>query len=237
MWCEHCQQDVPGLGCGEAGKYQCPRCGEVVCDRMSHEPPDGRSPGQASASESSAFPAAESVATFSLAEQPLVDTWELDESLRHAERMVCLDGKDELAEPRVRFDPAQPPAAGWHQGEPSRPWISSEGQPLPARRALGFAASLALWLGVAALTCGLILLGWAALAARDELQIVGLPITASGLLVLAAGLALRLEPARPSGAPSKSAGARAAAHDAHGRAASFCAHVPTSTPSRPMSAT
>jgi hypothetical protein len=48
------------------------------------------------------------------------------------------------------------------------------------------------WLGVATLTCGASLLGWAVYSSRAELQTIGLLTATCGLLMLAFGTTLRL---------------------------------------------
>ena len=61
---------------------------------------------------------------------------------------------------------------------------------------MGLLGSLARWLGVAAVTCGGILVGRAEISARLELQTIGLPILFGGILALAMSVILQGERGR-----------------------------------------
>src|SRR3990172_1229032 len=110
MWCIDCRQDVPGLSAKDAGRYECPRCGGVVCDQMEAAlPPVLASIKALDRTEEPASPPA-APQHYDLAEPPLLDTWELDEQLRHAARLLGLHTGDGAAPARLRSDPAQPAA-------------------------------------------------------------------------------------------------------------------------------
>ncbi len=119
MWCTACRQDVPGLVDGLDRRYYCPRCGEVLLsdagiDLSSEELPS-RDPSSASArNERSPETAAPDLPDFEPARpsqpQPARVTslrwdaanWELNEKLRHVERLTSVG--------RRRFD--APAASG-----------------------------------------------------------------------------------------------------------------------------
>jgi hypothetical protein len=60
MWCKHCRQDVPALPSDDKHSLCCPRCGEAI--RVDASTP------------------ADQATTY--------DGWELDEQLRHTERVL-----------------------------------------------------------------------------------------------------------------------------------------------------
>ena len=123
------------------------------------------------------------------------DGWELDEQLRHIDR-VLKAGKAQAGPPGdggvFRFDP---PHAG-----PSGNHVSTT---TPARRrtapnadrgsATGAITWLALSLGTASFVCGGILLGWSMATGRQELWTIGLPVTLVGQVGLLLGLVLQLD--------------------------------------------
>jgi hypothetical protein len=128
---------------------------------------------------------------YDVAEPPLLDTWELDEQLRHAARLLGLNTGDGTALARMRSDSAQPAAPGWHRAEPHRRPRLKRARPDRSQRLLGLLGAAATWLGTAALSCGGILLAWAEISVRPELQTVGLPIAAGGAIGLTLGLVFR----------------------------------------------
>jgi hypothetical protein len=126
----------------------------------------------------------------------LLDTWELDEQLRHTARLLGLNADADAALPRMRSDPAQPAAPGWHRAEPHRtPRLKRARRPR-SQSLLGLIGPVFTWLGTAALSCGGILVAWAEIALRPELQTVGLPIAAGGVMGLALGLVFRSDESR-----------------------------------------
>lgn len=126
-----------------------------------------------------------------------LDDWQLEDDLDNIRNLV---GSFE----RSRVDTAHsgtqtmPPAVLW----PARnglapitlpaplPNIADE-SPRPARGSL--IAWLTLPIGLMALMCGAVLLGWSWATARQELWQLGLPIAIAGQVLLLAGLILQLE--------------------------------------------
>jgi hypothetical protein len=105
------------------------------------------------------------------------DTWELEEQLRHVERILALPGFNAppaAAHGALRFDtPAHPSLR--HR----KPLVS-------------FVAWTFLIAGLAASTCGAVLTGWSVAAQRDELWHIGLPTASAGVLALLIGLVFQL---------------------------------------------
>jgi hypothetical protein len=105
------------------------------------------------------------------------DTWELEEQLRHVERILALPGFNAppaAAHDALRFDmPAHPSLR--HR----KPLVS-------------FVAWTFLIAGLAASTCGAVLTGWSVAAQRDELWHIGLPTASAGVLALLIGLVVQL---------------------------------------------
>lgn len=203
MWCKECQQDVPGVAAAEEGKYACPRCGlelNVSACRASHSGPAKQA--CAGPAESSA-PADEPIVTITPEPPPISDTWELEEQLRHIERVLAvnkLDGKRTAAKGaakgtsrRIRVDAA-------HAERPKRhARVRRKTRPrrhLPREGAtswLPFLTWSLLSLGSMALACGGVLVGWSMATGRDDLWSIGTPIVLVGQLVLLMGFILQLD--------------------------------------------
>jgi len=129
MWCQSCRQDVPGLADGVDGRYACPRCGEVMTtdagidlsveletlqtlrshhvDRTPDAATSAEPPPSAEAEEPPVFerivpPHAEPSRVTSLRWDAA--NWELNEKLRHVERMTSIS--------RRRYDAPPTPIVG-----------------------------------------------------------------------------------------------------------------------------
>jgi len=122
---------------------------------------------------------------------PPLDTWELDQQLRRVSRLLGLYARQGPDARQTRFDPAQPAASGWHRQEQAR--SRSDTGPNPFWRLAGVLSTTFTWLGTTALTCGGVLIAWANLAARHELQIVGWPIAVGGAIAMLVGLVIYLD--------------------------------------------
>lgn len=223
MWCRDCQQDVPGVATSEAGKYACPRCGELLSAETAPAAKPAQ-PGQtpSPAGESPPTPgsrsAAEPIGTCScgkacscgndtqdvifqpiaspVPEPPLADNWEIGEQLRHIERVLRIDksGRQPPAEKEGRR--LRLDAA--HTEHPQRhkpPKGKKSRRKASAGRGswLGALAWTMLSLGSMALACGGVLLAWSAATGRDDLWTLGTPIVLVGQLVLLAGFILQLD--------------------------------------------
>ena len=193
MWCKHCQQDVPGLPKADEDMLGCVRCGTPLEVQFPPAPterttPDPKRPPSASDRE-------RTDAVCPQCETPPHDDWELDEQLRHIERVLThaellseqsRGGVSRLA----RVDQPHDSSFKRHL-RPAEPHSRS-------RRAIkssaGAAATwAALLLGTMAFFCGGILLAWSMFAGRNELWTVGLPIALGGQIALLTGLVMQLD--------------------------------------------
>ncbi|HUY31624.1 MAG TPA: hypothetical protein VMV69_02515 [Pirellulales bacterium] len=119
------------------------------------------------------------------------DTWELDEQLRHVERI--LSGRGFNVPPAAtrderRFDAPRGGAALHAKSE------STPGASLRRRKPLiAFMAWTILAVGLAVFTCGAVLTGWSIVEARGDLWNIGLPAALTGLLGLLIGMVLQLD--------------------------------------------
>jgi hypothetical protein len=171
MWCKRCRQDVPALPSGDQQKLCCPRCGEAIC---------ADTPKTADQS-------------------PQYDGWEIDEQLRHMERVLKtaeVKGREADAAYRreaSRFDRPQTGPTGWHTPS-ARPPGRQRKASSPERGSIFAAFSwLVLSLGTTGFVCGGILLGWSLATGRQELWTIGLPVALVSQIALLVGLVLQLE--------------------------------------------
>lgn len=192
MWCNRCGQDVVGVKSEEAGRYQCPRCKGVVCDRIQAATPVTVASPRGALDCGDSSPISVERQLTDLPEPSPLDTWELDEQLRHVARLLHFKAGGGASPTRARLDPAQPAAPGWHRAGPRRAAKPNHAPPDRKPRWGAILSSASTWLGVTALTCGGSLLGWAEFTLRGELQIIGFVITIGGVLMLALGMTLRL---------------------------------------------
>jgi hypothetical protein len=196
MWCEHCRQNVAGMLSETQDSVRCSRCGTVLPGEVPRQPDDRSEsapplpcPG---IDEGAATPVAHAPGSPPCAALPRssLESWDLDEELRHIERLLRRDG------PRID-NPA------WHT-EPNRTRARARA---PSRQAASdstrwFTAlrSALAWLlicaGLAATVCGVVLLAWWWFGARADLLIPGLACAAGGQFGLLGGLLI--QPAQAS---------------------------------------
>ncbi len=190
MWCKHCQQDVPGLPKATLG---CVRCGTpldaqgtpVASEQMTADP-----------GQSATDPAQEGIdAGRPQCETPPYDDWELDEQLRHIERVLTraesLSGQSRGGAPRLaRVDQPHGTCSKRHLRPPE---LRSRSRRAIDSSAGAAATWVALLLGTMAFFCGGILLAWSMFAGRDELWTVGLPIALGGQIALLTGLVMQID--------------------------------------------
>jgi hypothetical protein len=203
MWCKQCGQDVPGVPSLEAGEFSCPRCDHALAS------PFGRSAADEAGLSRSDGKAAETAGKAAALGSPY-DAWELNEQLQHIGRLLEPGGKREgktaKGEQRVakevtnlRLDAAHAGPSACHIRPPARqlaPRAVSAPASAPVvegRSGLSGLTWAALCLGVMALACGGILLGWSIYTGRQELWKVGTPVALAGQAALLVGLVLQLE--------------------------------------------
>jgi len=187
MWCKQCRQDVPGAAAADQGQLCCPRCGEGLSAQGSVSAPPA---------------AAEDVDREDSPTPPDYDGWELDERLRHVDR-VLKKGKVRdrqtqaaLRQEIARFDLGHGDSPKWHPATEFKPAArrgKAGKESSPSHPVLSVLIWTALSLGTMTLVCGGILLGWSIFAGRPELRAIGTPIVLGGQIALLAGLLLQLD--------------------------------------------
>ncbi len=205
MWCSRCQQDVPAVPGQRANTLCCVRC-QVMLAGAAEEPaiPPPVQSQRACASQPASEPAVpegieplDSLKTQTPVDQLLLpplpqEDWQLEAELRYVERLSAawrdappLQDSFALATGEQRIDPAKHPRG-------SRETPTSEVTTSIKPRFAGLAwASLSL--GVMSFVCGGVLLGWSAIASRQDLWSIGLPLALVGQAGLIVGLVLQLE--------------------------------------------
>ena len=200
MWCRQCQQDVPGKP--DEGKYACPRCGEElslrargpVAPQGTHEPVGSRVAEGTSDATSD-----EPVFTAVTEPPPVYDSWELEEQLRHIERVLALDKPEaKQAAPKdpagwARLDAAHGHGPAWHVPTARKAAAQSRDSERRAGSRLSTLTWSVLSLGSMGLACGGVLMVWSVVAGRDDLWSVGTPIVLVAQLVLLIGFILQLD--------------------------------------------
>jgi hypothetical protein len=191
MWCRHCRQDVPALPSADKQSLCCPRCGRAVCSDL-HSASGTSATADPSEDDSSGADAA------TAGKLPLYDGWELDEQLRHIERVlqsVQAKRRESDAGNRrgaTRFDLAHSAGPDWHV-----PAVRQPGESRTSGRGRGAGSGVLAWLvlalGTAGFVCGGTLLGWSLATGRQELWSVGLLLGLAGQIVLLAGLVLQID--------------------------------------------
>jgi hypothetical protein len=180
MWCKDCRQDVPALPSGDKQKLCCPRCGGSVC-----ADPDKI--------EDSTLPSS-SVRMFSS-----YDGWDLDEQLRHIERVLQTaneaDRDCETLNRREleRFDRAHAGLPDWHHLASKNRAKRKKSSGGKLSFVWGALAWFALLSGTTIFACGGVLLGWSLTSGRQELWTLGLPVALAGQIALLVGLLLQIE--------------------------------------------
>jgi hypothetical protein len=130
------------------------------------------------------------------------DDWELDEQLRHIERVLQtakvrarqIDAAERRAAMRCDASHIGPPA--WHMPLAERQ-RQRRPEATPKQKGHGFLWGMVTWLvlllGTTGLVCGCGLLGWSLLDGRPELWGIGLPVAAIGQVALLVGLVLQID--------------------------------------------
>jgi hypothetical protein len=192
MWCPHCGQDVPGVASNKDGVLCCPHCRDITPPTASAEreeihyrvdPPLGRA----------AEPARPAPRP-----NPHYDSWEMDEDLRHVERLLLSSRPAEPVARRTRPARADRYRVDRAHSEPPirhRPPARKRKKPAKKERhpLLAAVAWIMLSLGTMIFACGGVLLAWSVLDARQELWTIGIPMALAGQIALLAGLVLQLD--------------------------------------------
>ena len=191
MWCKLCQQDVPATASPDSGKLSCPRCRTTLrADLKQRE----ASPAEGSLTSTADSPADSTPAN----ELPLCDTWELEEQLRHLERILqphlTIPSAASTAKPltRSRIDTPHVQLARRHKPGPRKLALAATREPSD-EGSLMTPAWFCLALGLMMGSCGGMLWVWSLVMERPELWSVGMPIAVAGQVTLLLGLVLQLD--------------------------------------------
>lgn len=205
MWCNECQQDVPGVASPDDSGICCARCSGSIS-----------AADTAAASRTMRYIDLESddhgndvddveeytVEDFDLldddldkySESPPLDEhdWRLDEDLRSAELMVKLfadQPDDRLSVPIGALAPAAAPSASPPGPRPPSPRRYGR----VARERFGFLLWSLVSFGLMAFVFGGVLLGWGYITDRDDLWRLGLPVALAGQAAMVLGVVLQME--------------------------------------------
>jgi len=128
---------------------------------------------------------------------PTYDGWELEQKLRHIERLLRIDKPDRSREGAsrrsiARVDASHGGSPGWHypaatQAKAARTRARSSEPWLPVL------TWFVLAVGLMASAFGGVLLAWAAASGRQDLWAIGMPVGLAGQIVLVIGLILQLD--------------------------------------------
>lgn len=211
MWCNICQQDVPGIASlEEKGVICCARCGKAARTDSAARGSDQQRAGEKTADKQSDCGPGVSAwddDDASLWEmQPTADLdleWELGDDARAAERLyrnLSSHGNFDLSHgtgSHQVFAHAHSPTNHWHAGAHGprglSPLATAPRGVSSAQRGILVLSWTALCLGLMALMCGSALLAWAYFAGRGELWAIGIPITVVAQVGLIVGLILQLD--------------------------------------------
>jgi hypothetical protein len=136
-----------------------------------------------------------------LDDPPRYDPWELEQQLRHIERLLRID-RPEQARPSpepeqawARLDASHSGPPGWHYPEAARTKAARKraARARPRESWLPLLTWSVLALGLMASAFGGVLLVWATVAGRNELWTIGMPVGLAGQIVLVIGLILQLD--------------------------------------------
>lgn len=198
MWCSRCQQDVPAVPGDGGGTLLCVRCHVVLAGKPVAIAAESANPEPVL---TQAAPAGIEPLGSLKTNTPLdglllppmpQEDWQLEAELRYVERLSAAwreapPLKDSFVLPVEDAEARQSDSA-----RRSRETTSEDEPAGPKLRFAGLAWA-ALSLGVMSFVCGGVLLGWSAVAGRQDLWSIGLPLALGGQAALIVGLILHLE--------------------------------------------
>jgi len=221
MFCPTCQQDVPALAVPEEpGVVRCAFCGDELEMREMEQESGVRGqesddlalalqdslelisePDSQAASEWPELPEPKApLPDLHLPPRPLeLDHWDLEPQVRAAERLRTTLRQEAPPESVAAVHGPHSQLEGWHVPAPSARSISlptrenrQSSAPAKAEKS-GLLAWTCLSLGMMALACGGVLVGWSLVEERPDLWSLGLPLAVVGQGALVIGLLLQLD--------------------------------------------
>ncbi|MBN1912686.1 MAG: hypothetical protein JW818_23390 [Pirellulales bacterium] len=182
MWCDNCGQDVPQVASPQSGRRICLRCGK----------PFGTATEESARSENERLQGDSETAGLA---SSVYDGWEADERLRHVGRMLGKNVSSHAGQPSSQ--PDTPGRKSYRiDASHTRPPGPHERSPGRGEWGMNFSSAISwgsLLIGLTALACGGVLLGWSWWAGRAELWDVGLPTALIGLAGLIFALILQID--------------------------------------------
>jgi len=218
MWCKQCQQDVPAVSSPDAGAYCCPRCaatltGQAVPAERGEEATHRIGaiadldlgpmlidplPDPVSTTVEELTAAGGQTVGNEVDLPPRLDSWEMDEELRHIHRVLAPQAPPAATAPTLGpFTPTRLDAA--HVGRLRWNYPAMRqliGQRLSSRTPAGWLAALVsfvLSIGLMAFAFGGVLLTWSLFTGRQDLWTIGMPIALVGQIVLLMGFILQMD--------------------------------------------
>ena len=199
---------MPGIPSLAEGQYSCPRCADDLAVPAVHcagEETKGEEEAKGEGRRAKGVGATAGVEAQRECPPefmpPLYDGWELDEELRHIERILRTDKPEEPQQPQsqgapqqhLRLDPPHGEPAAWHRPIARKPLRRPQPTASEGDSALGTVTWMALSVGTMSFVCGGVLLGWSLATGRQELWSIGTPIALAGQIGLLIGLVLQLD--------------------------------------------
>jgi hypothetical protein len=129
---------------------------------------------------------------------PHFDDWELDQQLRHIERLLGAakapnpPGETAAGRAWARVDAPHAAVPGWHCTPARRPATPAD-EPAEDGNSIANPVWVVLALGLMSFVCGGVLLGWSVVTGRGDLWTRGMPFAVGGQIALLVGLVLQLE--------------------------------------------
>lgn len=189
MWCSRCQQDVPAVPGQRANTLCCVRCQALLSgaavEASAYSPPEPALP--------EGIEPLDSLKTQTPLDQLLLppipqEDWQLEAELRYVERLAAAwRDTPPLQDSFALASEEQGVSEQRHSHEEPSDDVA------PAKPRFAGLAWAALSLGVMSFVCGGVLLGWSAIAGRQDLWSIGLPLALVGQAGLIVGLVLQLE--------------------------------------------
>jgi hypothetical protein len=190
MWCSRCQQDVPAVPGDGGGTLLCVRCHVVLAGKrepaaaIAAEPPPNIEPLDSLKTDTP-------LDGLLLPPMPQED-WQLEAELRYVERLSAAWREAPPLKDSFTLASSDEAVDVTDRSRGPRETENVDESPAPKLRFAGLAWT-ALSLGVMAFVCGGVLLGWSAVAGRQDLWSIGLPLALGGQAALIVGLILHLE--------------------------------------------